>query len=172
MQRDVRSDETDGAARAAEERNFTDSVDAGAHPIAFALGRLGGTHVTTTWLRRDRPYTVMTEAQFGDLAQVTLAALREGHTAGTASMVKEGCLRTFTARVHTDADPDGDDDHVLAALAEDPGAYRFVLTRGRFVEADGFEIEPDGVAATFDSRKPSVDGVVSLRLVWVDDACR
>jgi hypothetical protein len=171
IEKDVRSDETDAAKAAAEEQDYVIAAGAGQHPVAVAFRRLGARSVTTTWLRRERPYTVVTEGRFADLRQLALAILRDAGAAGDAALVRDGCRATFTARVDVDSAPESSGQNAVDALLEDLDAYRFVLTEGRFVSADGFVIEQDGAVARPDAGKTAADGVLTLMLAWMEDGC-
>lgn len=169
IEKDIRSDEKAPADRIAEEHDFVLAATAGKHPVAQAFRRLGAQAVTTTWLRRDRPYTLMTEARFGDLRALAMAILREAQAQGEATLVREGTRTTLTIRVDVAPENTSADDR-LDALMADLEDYRFVLTEGRFISADGFTIEPDGAVARPDSTKIPQDGALTLRLVWDDGA--
>jgi hypothetical protein len=171
MEKDVRSDEADAAKGVAEEHDYVLAARTEQQPIAASLRRLGARPVTTTWLRRERPYTVVTEGRFADLRQLVVAMLRDAGLDGDASLVKDGCRTTFTVRINLDAGTSADGETALDALLADPDAYRVVLTQGRFVSADGFMIEPDGAVATLDANKSPVDGVVTMRVAWTDGGC-
>src|SRR6187399_644779 len=147
MEKDVRSDETDAARQMAEEQDYILGVRAGVHGVARGLRALGATRVETTILRNDRPYTVLTEARFRDLASLTLAGIARLRIRGDASIDHAGCERTFRAWF-AEGERDGDEPDGLADLLADGGGYRLVLTEGRFIRADGFLIEQDGTAAT------------------------
>jgi hypothetical protein len=112
----------------------------------------------------------MTEARFDDAGQLARAAMRAAGIEGEATVVKDGCTTTFTARVNADSDPAAAASGI-EALLEDPGAYRFALTAGRFVAADGFTIDDDGTIARPDARKTPVDGALTVTLTWIDDVC-
>ena len=75
IERDVRSDEKEPAARIREEQDYVLAARAGQHGVARAFRSLGAQSVTTTWLRRERPYSVMTEARFADVRQLSVAVL-------------------------------------------------------------------------------------------------
>ena len=77
IEKDVRSDEEALAGRISEEHDYILAATAGQHPVARAFRRLGAHAVTTTWLRRNRPYTVLTEARFSSLEQIFRAVLRD-----------------------------------------------------------------------------------------------
>jgi hypothetical protein len=122
--------------------------------------------VTTTWLRRERPYTVVTEGRFTDLRQLVVAMIRNAGMQGDASLVREGCRTTLTIRIDLSSGSSATGDTAVDALLADADAYRLVLTEGRFVAADGFVIEEDGAVATLDGTKSPTDGVVTLTLAW------
>jgi hypothetical protein len=50
--------------------------------------------------------------------------------------------------------------------------YRFVLTEGRFVLADGFTIEDDGAVAIPDAKQTPDNGILTLGLTWAEEGCR
>jgi hypothetical protein len=170
LEKDVRSDERLPASRYTEERDYILATSAGRHPAAVALRRLGSSSITTTWLRRARPYSVMTEGQFAGLGELASAILREARLQGDASLTREGCRSTLTVRVDSEPAPQEADDE-LAGLVEDLERYRLVLTDGRFVSADGFTISADGAAAMPDPEKAPVDGMLRLTLAWESADC-
>ena len=142
---------------------------AGKHPVAQALRRLGAQSVTTTWLRRERPYAVMTEARFADLRQLAMAILRDAGAQGDVSLVRErlrdevrrpGGRRLAPASA---ADPSAGNS-ALDALLTDLENYRFVLAEGRFTSADGFRILDEGTIAVWDEKKAAADGILTLAL--------
>ena len=47
-----------------------------------------------------------------------------------------------------------------------------MLTEGRFISADGFEILDEGLIAAPDKKKTAADGILTLTLVWSDEGCR
>jgi hypothetical protein len=171
VERDVRSDEQEPAARIREEQDYFLAASAGKHGVAQAFRRLGAQGVTTTWLRRERPYSVMTEARFADLRQLAMAILWDAQARGDVSLVREGCRTRFTVRVDLESAPESNDDSALAELLTDLETYRFVLAEGRFISADGFEILEDGTIAVPDKKKTAADGVLTLSLVWADEGC-
>ena len=168
----VRSDEATPVERLAEEHDFFLAASAGSHPVAQAFRRLGAEAVQTTWLRRDRPYSVATEARFGDLRQLTLAILRDAHVAGDVSLERRGCLTSFAVRVDVAAEADAPDAAALDALVTDLDTYRLVLSEGRFVAADGFQITDDGTTAIPDQAKMADEGHLTLFLAWADEATK
>jgi len=171
IERDVRSEEKAPADRIREEHDYFLAASAGRHPMAEAFRRLGAQSVTTTWLRRERPYSVMTGARFGDVRQLATAILRDAQARGDVTLVRDGCQMRFGVRVDLDSAPDSSGDSALDELLTDLETYRFVLTEGHFVSADGFEIEEDGTIAVPDKTKTATDGILTLALVWADEGC-
>ena len=166
MEKDVRSDEADAGKGLAEEHDYLLAARAEQQPIAAGLRRLGARPVTTTWLRRERPYSVVTEGRFADLRQLALAMIRNAGMQGDASLVTEGRRTTLTIRIDLASGSNASGDTAVDALLADADAYRLVLTEGRFVAADGFVIEEDGAVATLDETKSPADGVVTMTLAW------
>jgi hypothetical protein len=171
-ERDVRSDHNVPADRIREEHDYYLAASAGMHPVALAFRRLGAQSVTTTWLRRERPYSVMTDARFPDVRLLVVAILRDAQAQGDVTLVRDGCQTKFGVRVDLNSPPDSAGDSALDALLTDLDTYRFVLTEGRFVSADGFEIEDDGAVAVPDAKKTATDGILTLALAWADEGCR
>jgi len=171
IDRDVRSDESTMTRRIQEEGDFVAAANAETHPVAEAFRRLGAQSVTTTWLRRERPYAVMTEARFADVRQLAVALLREAGLHGDVTLVREGCQTTLGVRTDVEPDPAVPADSVVFVLAENLERYRFVLVAGHFVAADGFEIREDRTLAVPDMTKTSLDGVLTLSLAWTDETC-
>ena len=171
IERDVRSDETSATDRLREEQDFTLAVGAGTHPIAKSLQRLGGRTVTTTWLRRERPYSVMTEATFADARELVQTILRDAQANGDVTLRPEGCQTRLAIRVDLESAPESHGDHAIDELLTDLAGYRFVLTEGRFTSADGFLIEDEGAVAVPDQQKAPVDGILTLALTWANEGC-
>ena len=169
IERDVRSDTREPAGRIGEESDYFLAASAGNHPVAQALRRLGARTVTTTWLRRERPFSVMTEGRFADIRQLAAAIIRDAGAQGDATLSHEGCVTRFAVRVDLSsaAEPD---DQAADALVADLDGYRIVLTEGRFVSADGFRIVDDAVAVP-DAGKTARDGVLTLALAWAAEGC-
>ncbi|NJD10715.1 MAG: hypothetical protein FIB01_09885, partial [Gemmatimonadetes bacterium] len=64
LQQNVRSDESDEAARLTEERAYVDDLNGGEHNAGAGLLALGANDVRVRWLRDRRPYAVMGDARF------------------------------------------------------------------------------------------------------------
>jgi hypothetical protein len=171
IERDVRSDKPVPAERIVEEQDYVLAARAGRHPMAEAFRRLGAQSVTTTWLRPERPYSVLTEARFADARQLTAAILGDARARGDVTLLHDGCQTRFSVRVDLNPASDSPWDSPVAELLTDLETYRFVLTEGHFVWADGFRIEKEGDTAVPDMTKTATDGILTLALSWADEGC-
>ena len=170
MDKDVRSDDPDPGNRLLEEHDYFLGVQVEQHGIARALRALNGTRVQTKVLRGDRPFTVLTEARFNDLAALAAAMMKAAYVRGDATTERDGCERT----VRVSFDPESGtaaDTSPLAELMSDAAGYRIVLTEGRFVRAEGFTIESDGGAATPGAPVVTEDGLARAALTWIEGWC-
>jgi hypothetical protein len=170
IEKDVRSDDTDPAARMLQEQDYILGARAAQHGIARALRAIGATRIDTTILRRDRPFTVVTAGQFGDLGELARAMLAAARLRGDASVERDGCTRTFRAWVDPESGANEDSD-AIADLFGESSTYRIALTDGRFVRADGFDIEQDGVVAMPAPRGAGEDGIARVSLTWTEGWC-
>jgi hypothetical protein len=170
MEKDVRSDEADPMSRLLEEQDYILDARAGRHGLARALGALGATRVNATILRGDRPFTVVTNGHFADLAETAAAMMTLAHVRGDASIERDGCEKTLRVWFDVDGDTSGDQD-ALAELMAEATSYRIVLTEGRFLRAEGFTIEEDGAIATPGVPAPMDDRIVRVSLTWTEGWC-
>jgi len=172
IEREVRSDERDPKDRAREEADFLEAARLGAQPVAQAFDLLGPTDVQTLVYRDERPFLVVTRARFERIDWVGRRVLDRTGIPGESRLesVPEGTRWTFVAGPEPpEQGSAADEDHALGALVEDAGAYRIVLTAGRFVDALGFRIVDGGTAAVFeeDEDEPAAPDRVVLSLTWV-----
>lgn len=169
MERDVRSAEADRAARDAEEQQYLAAVLAGEHDMAAALAALEPLRVQTRVLRRERPFTVLTEARFArieDLGNAILGAFRV-----PGSVWLETGPEVTTLRIHLDVramnTEEGNDTPVAALFDDELASYRIVLTDGAFVSAEGFALGSRGTTA---QPMPASDDlpkeIIDLSLSW------
>src|SRR5262245_8156538 len=97
FEKDVRSDDSDPAVQMMEEQDYILGARAGQHTMARAFHALDATRLDTTILRRERPFTVVTDAQFVDLAALANAMMKAARIRGEASIDRNGCEKTFRA---------------------------------------------------------------------------
>lgn len=168
VEKDVRSDEPDPAARLMEEQDYLLAARAGHHGVAKALAAIGATRLDVRLLRSDRPFTVMTEGHFTDLAGLARSVMRRAGARGDATIERDGCRQTFRAWIDVSQDPVGED---LDDLVADLPAYRIVLSEGRFLDARGFSIVEDGTVAIPTGAADQEDGVVRIFLTWNEGWC-
>jgi hypothetical protein len=161
--RDVHSGEEDPAKRAQEESVFLFAVQHHAHGPLLALEALGGRNATTELTRTERPWEALTSARFDRIDTLAASLLRELGVQGRASLSSAGDRNTLRVQ-WIEEEPVAEETPVFA-LVEELESYRVVLTKGRFVAAEGFAISPDGRVATPAEEPQSVstsERVVSL----------
>lgn len=168
IEKDVRSDEEDPGNRLLEEQDYILGARTGQHGVARALRAIGGT-VDTTILRRDRPFTVLTQAGFRDLAAVAAGIIKSSRVRGDASIERDGCEKTFRAWLDLESHTGEDTD--VSELIGQATSYRLVLTEGRFLRAEGFTIEEEGAVAVPNVPVTLEDGTVRVSLTWKEDWC-
>lgn len=140
-ERDVRSDERDPASRAAEEQAWLEASRNDAGPQAEALRKLGGRRVRTTVLRDERPFVAVTEARFSSVRRLTRDLLDGFGLDGDVDLERDEAGTTLTVRYDPEPIREIDENDPLLELVDGLEDYRIVLTRGHFVEADGFVID-------------------------------
>jgi hypothetical protein len=162
LERDVYSDESSPDARQTEEEAYLNAAVGGTHGVATAL--------TSQVLRRQRPFTVLTEAEFGRIDRLFERMLAECGVRGSATLRHEGTRTTLAVVIDTRGPSDADSSEALEALAEDVDHYRIVLTAGRFVSAAGFRLTDQDTAAVplemTDAEISASGGIVHLTLSW------
>jgi len=169
LEQNVRSDDPDPAVRLMEEQDYILAARAGHQPVARALSALGATQVATTRLRNERPFTVLTEGHFSDLAELARAILRRAGVSGDATIDRDGCRRTFRAWLDAGAEGGGTDD--LDALVADASSYRLVLAGGGFLAAEGFTLSEDGAVAVPIGDAAGDNGLIKVSLTWSEGWC-
>jgi hypothetical protein len=171
IEKDVRSDDRAPAGRIAEEHEYFLAAAVGRHPVAQAFHRLGAQAVTTTWLRRTRPFTVVTEARFASLEQLFKSVLRAAEIGGDVTVVRTVCGTRVTVKADSSSGPSMDAGSAVDALIGDLDDYRIVLTEGRFVSVEGFTILGEGSTVVPDRSKTMEGDTLVLMLEWVGDGC-
>ena len=177
LQADVRSDGKTAKERAREETEFAAAVRAEQHPVALAFDQLDPLSVRTDILRRDRPYTVLTQARFARLDWLMERFFSKLGATATSTLDRQNGTVTWAMTVSNlddnASDHSPDKDEAVDALFDSFEHCRFVLAAGHFTSAVGFELSADGRVATSHDRDsdrdgdPSSDGTVSDKLVRV-----
>ena len=169
-QEDVRSNSEE--RRTEEEETFLANVRVERHAVALAFDLLAARRVETLILRDARPYTVVTRARFARIDRVLQNLLDGLCVRADVELRREGDEVQLTVDYSPDVvdDCESDQEEILSALVEEPEHFRFVLSEGRFVEAEGFEIARDGLLAR--GLRPSEEevenhhGTLSYSLTW------
>jgi hypothetical protein len=150
---DIHSDEADRSKRAQEEADFLRAIQNRTHRPLLALEAIGGRNAASELTRTKRPWDAVTTAEFDRIDGLFASLLRELGIEGRASLSSTGDRTTL--RVQWAEGERGSEETPALALVEELDAYRVVLTEGRFVAAEGFEISPDGRMATAAADAPS-----------------
>ncbi len=162
---DVHSNEPDRSKRAQEEADFLRAIQNRTHGPLQALEAIGGRSATTELTRTERPWDVVTTAQFDRIDTLFATLLRELGIRGRASRSSDADRSTLHVQ-WTEDEPVSEETPVLE-LVEALDAYRVVLTEGRFVAAEGFAISPDGRTATLTGQTPSIESEHYVSLTWI-----
>src|SRR5512145_1937915 len=99
LERDVRSRDDDPLVRAREESEFVAAAGAARHPIGLGLTRLGPDRLSARVLRRERPYTVLTEAGFERIDRLVERFFAELHVAAQATLLADAQGGTLTVSI-------------------------------------------------------------------------
>jgi hypothetical protein len=143
----VRSNDTDGAKRLAEEQEYISQAILGTHGTArglAALGPLGA--VRTTVLRAERPFHVVTSAEFAATDQVLQRVFTEMAIETSASFVRRGDENTLCVRLDF-SHPLEEHETPVSELMDSFERFRLVLTEGRIANTSGLDVT-DGTSAT------------------------
>jgi hypothetical protein len=175
LERNVRSDESEAAARAREEAAYSEAVARGEHGVATGFRALGADDVHAQPLRSTRPFATMIDGRFDSLSGVFDRLLTRCGIPHEVGISQDADATTW--RLTMDVGPDGENlsgdhdegcDAGLDGLA-DALNVRIMLESGRFTDATGFRIEGQDTAV-FDEeavRKASEpSGRIELSLRW------
>jgi hypothetical protein len=143
---DIRSD-AEGQEALDEEQELLDSLAAGEYHKAIQMDECAPLSIDSQLVRDERPYMVVTSARFRNVVDLFQCIFDEDDGDGRAEFIPlDGHNRlviTVPVDVYdevgvseTEAEITTDD---VDALPSD--ALRFVLTDGKFVAAEGFEID-------------------------------
>jgi hypothetical protein len=169
VETDVRSDETDPAKRVAEEQQYLTATGTSSHGIGQGLAALDPARLETHVVRRQRPFVVVTEAEFDRIDRVFERMLAETRTPGYAALVHDGAQTTLVVHMTLGTESDENSSSPVTDLFEHFDRYRIVLTEGRFVAAKGFTLVDGGTAAVpieISEEQVAANNVVELTLTW------
>ena len=172
IERDIRSDARDPAERAREEQEFLNQLSAGEHPMLVALRSLDPSNSRVRFVRRKRPYFVLTEARFDRADRMLQKLLDEVRIPGTANLTRTADQTTLSIAFEVPGqESESSEESPIPPLADFDEPYRLVLTAGRFASATGFTLESDETVAALDEEwmrercKPG--NTVRLSLTWM-----
>ena len=175
LEQNVRSDEGDDSARLAEEASYLEGVSRGDSGMVNSLLALGAKDVHVRWLRSTRPYAVMVDARFDNLAGVFDRPLAPCEVPYESAITETEGVTTWRLRV--DAGPEGsrldqgggeECGNSLDGLT-DALALTIVLESGTFTAATGFTITGTDTAAVDEKtleERVKTTGIVELSLSW------
>ena len=175
LEQNVRSDERDDSARLAEEARYLDGVSRGDSGMVNSLLALGAEDVQVRWLRSRRPYAMMVDARFDNLAAVLDRALPPCGIPYESTLTESDGVTTW--RLRLDVGPEG------SRLVQDGGeecgdsldgltdalGLTIVLESGTFTAATGFTIKGTDTAAVDEKtieERVKTTGIVELSLSW------
>lgn len=171
---DVYSDADDPAARWTEEQAYLVAARNSEHPMALGLLALGpDTPVRTVVVRADRPFTVVTEATFDAIERAMKRLFMENGLEADVRLERD--LHQTTLRVRLDFSRTTERESPASALLEEFETMAWVLTGGRFVEAEGFDLVGARKAtlskAWLEAAEQAADaeGTTHLVLTWTID---
>lgn len=172
LERDVRSDEADPARRFAEEQGYIVAAGGGVHGVGRGLAALDPSRLRTRVIRDERPFVVVTEAEFGSLEFAVQRMLVQLGVPGEVTLSDDGPITALRVRIDAVAANESDDgpERDVVELVEDLDRYRIALTAGRFTSATGFALtEGDTVAVPVKIPWETIvanGGVLDLSLSW------
>lgn len=174
LDRNVRSDATSEAERTQEEGQYRESAERGEHGAALAVRALGATRVRSLVIRATRPYAVVVEGTFDNLATLASGPLIACGVPHETAITRVDDVATW--RLRADLSHNGGDfgpagcekpfEGLLEALD-----VEILLESGRFTHAVGFTIErpdravPDQLAFEQAALERN-DGWLVLSLSW------
>jgi len=166
LERDLKSTAGSAAERQSQETALMGDASVARHPVARAFDLLHPETVCSRVLRPVRPMTIWTEGCFDSIDNLARSVLFQLNVTGVVELTTRDRLTTLSIRVDPGQDAENLLDDDILALAEDVDHYRFVLTSGRFVEAQGFEIFEDGAVAVPVQQSIAEDEPLLLSLSW------
>jgi hypothetical protein len=168
----VRSDEAEVGKRLIEEQGYIGAALLGTHGAARGLGALDPQMpVRTTIVRDERPFMVLTTAQFTSIDRVLTRLFAEMGIRTSASILRG--VDENTLRVRLDfSRPLDEHETAVSELGDNIEHLRIVPTEGRFGAVSGFDVT-DGISATLSSewleraeKASEVKGAIEFALTW------
>jgi hypothetical protein len=143
VEADVRSDGEDPVERYGEERDYLAAAAEGRHPIAKALAALAPDAVVRTQLLRDeRPFRVQTDAAVGPADRVLQRLFDAAGVRAVVRLTRDAGRTTLVVQFDLSA-PNPGTNHPVSVLMEDFESFRLVLTDGRYISGNGWDISND-----------------------------
>jgi hypothetical protein len=140
---DVRSDAEDALERFGEEGDYLSAAAEGRHPVARALTSLAPDAVVRTQLLRDqRPFRVQTDARVGPIDRVMLRLFDASGVPTAVRFTSDASSVTLAVRFDFGV-PISETNHPASVLLQDLASFKLVLTEGRFIAAEGWDISGD-----------------------------
>jgi hypothetical protein len=176
VEKDVRSDEKEPARRLSEEQQYILAAQTSEHGVGHGLAALDPTRLQTRIVRADRPFLVVTVAEFSSIEFLAQRILTQLGLPADVVMHQDGPVTTLRVRVDAERAEAEDgqgaaSDNPVTALLEDLDCYRFTLTDGRFVAARGFDLRNNGsVAVPVETPWDAIvanGGILELSLSWI-----
>jgi hypothetical protein len=176
LEQNVRSDGSDEASRLAEEAEFVNAVSTGDLGTVESLLALGASDVRVRWLRSRRPYAVMVDARFANLAAAFDRVLAPCGVPYETRITESGGVATWTLRADIGLDGDRLQENGgegcgegLDGLDDALGGMRIILESGTFTAATGFILKNTDSASVDEQtveERVKTTGVVELSLSW------
>ena len=168
----VVSDDSDPSKRLLEEQTYISNAVSGTHVAAQAFRAMAAEGlVRTSIVREERPYHVITDAQFSSLDSALTRFFKEAGVKASVAMKSEDGRTSVRVKLDFSKEPQDRGSPVLKML-EDLDDLRFVLTEGKFIAGGGFDV-PDRMNARLArswmaaaERAMEERGEIELVLTW------
>lgn len=142
----VVSDDSDPSKRLLEEQAFISGAVSGTHVAAQAFRAMAAEGlVRTTIVREERPYHVVTDAQFSSIDSALTRFFTEAGLKASVVLKHDDGRTSVRMKLDFSKEPQDRGSPVLELL-EDLDDLRFVLTEGTFIAGGGFDV-PDRMNA-------------------------
>ena len=170
VETNIRSTSEAPEDRAREEQEVLTLWARNEHPMAVALGELHPLSVECDLVRGERPFTIVTTARFARVEDALEGLGNELGIRNEARLERSTETTQLLWRLWVDETEqdtgDTADNELLDALTQ----FRFVLTEGKFVDSERFEISDDDTAATMaeldEDDLTDANGMVTFSLTW------